>query len=74
MEAPVSPHGIYYKMFLLSDPAVLLKRVLDHLSNLLNGGTFLDGGLGRGWFLLTEAQFVFTEALVGGSFSSRMRW
>ncbi len=38
--APVSPHAIVFKLFLLSDPVVLLKRVLDHLSNLLNGGTF----------------------------------
>ncbi len=59
--APVSAHAVDYKMLLLSDPAVLLKRVLDHLSNLLNGGA------GR-------RQLLLTEALAGASFSSRKPW
>ncbi len=53
---PVSPHAIDFEMFLLSDPAVLLKRLLDHLSNLPNGGA------GR-------CQFLLTDALVGARFS-----
>ncbi len=38
--APVSPHAIDFKLFLVSEPVFFLKRVLDHLSNLLKGGTF----------------------------------